>query len=38
RGFVGPGIQRAEAERLRDQLGKQQKLNGFDVRFQPERG
>ncbi|RUE62060.1 SPOR domain-containing protein [Pseudomonas aeruginosa] len=36
--FVGPVIQRAEADRLRDQLGKQQKLNGFVVRFQPERG
>ncbi|MCL8048077.1 SPOR domain-containing protein, partial [Pseudomonas aeruginosa] len=30
--------QRAEADRLRDQLSKQQKLNGFVVRFQPERG
>ncbi|MCO3373775.1 SPOR domain-containing protein [Pseudomonas aeruginosa] len=36
--FVGPVIQRAEADRLRDQLSKQQKLNGFVVRFQPERG
>ncbi|MCP8466607.1 SPOR domain-containing protein [Pseudomonas sp. ZM23] len=36
--FVGPVVERAEAERLRDQLGKQQKLNGFVVRFQPERG
>ncbi|SDH42082.1 SPOR domain-containing protein [Pseudomonas panipatensis] len=36
--FVGPVIERAEADRLRDQLGKQQKLNGFVVRFQPERG
>ncbi|MBG5180563.1 SPOR domain-containing protein [Pseudomonas aeruginosa] len=35
---VGPVIQRAEADRLRDQLSKQQKLNGFVVRFQPERG
>lgn len=35
--FVGPLIERAEAERLRDQLGKQQKLKGFVVRFQPER-
>ncbi len=33
-----PVIQRAEADRLRDQLSKQQKLNGFVVRFQPERG
>ncbi|MBO3274546.1 SPOR domain-containing protein [Pseudomonas schmalbachii] len=36
--FVGPVIERAEADRLRDQLGKQQNLNGFVVRFQPERG
>ncbi|MEB0079470.1 SPOR domain-containing protein [Pseudomonas sp. CCI3.2] len=35
--FVGPLIERAEADRLRDQLGKQQKLKGFVVRFQPER-
>lgn len=35
--FVGPVVERAEADRLRDQLGKQQKLNGFVVRFQPER-
>ncbi|MBX9754334.1 MAG: SPOR domain-containing protein [Pseudomonadaceae bacterium] len=36
--FVGPVIERAEADRLRDQLTRQQKLNGFVVRFQPERG
>ncbi|CAD5109750.1 SPOR domain-containing protein [Zestomonas carbonaria] len=36
--FVGPVIERAEADRLRDQLNRQQKLNGFVVRFQPERG
>lgn len=36
--FVGPLIERAEAERLRDLLGRQQKLKGFVVRFQPERG
>ena len=36
--FVGPVIQRAEADRLRDQLSKPQKLNGFVGRFQPERG
>lgn len=36
--FVGPLIERAEAERLRDQLSRQQKLKGFVVRFQPERG
>jgi DedD protein len=35
--FVGPLIERAEAERLRDQLSRQQKLDGFVVRFQPER-
>ncbi|UVE19069.1 SPOR domain-containing protein [Pseudomonas sp. LS44] len=34
--FVGPVIERAEADRLRDQLNRQQKLNGFIVRFQPE--
>ncbi len=36
--FVGPLIERAEADRLRDQLNRQQKLNGFVVRFQPEKG
>lgn len=36
--FVGPVVERAEADRLRDQLNRQQKLNGFVVRFQPERG
>lgn len=36
--FVGPVIERAEADRLKAQLSKQQKLNGFVVRFQPERG
>ena len=36
--FVGPVIERAEANRLRDQLYRQQKLNGFIVRFQPEQG
>ena len=30
--------ERAEADRLRDQLNRQQKLNGFVVRFQPENG
>lgn len=35
--FVGPVIERAEANRLRDQLSRQQKLNGLVVRFQPER-
>lgn len=36
--FVGPLIERAEANRLRDQLQRQQKLDGFVVRFQPEAG
>ncbi|EGH73904.1 SPOR domain-containing protein [Pseudomonas syringae] len=36
--FVGPLIERAEADRLRDQLDRQQKLKGIVVRFQPERG
>lgn len=36
--FVGPLIDRAEAERLRDVINRQQKLKGFVVRFQPERG
>lgn len=35
--FVGPLIERAEAERLRDVISRQQKLKGFVVRFQPER-
>lgn len=33
--LVGPVVERAEAERLRDQLGRQQNLNGFVVRFEP---
>lgn len=36
--FVGPLVERAEANRLRDQLQRQQKLNGFVVRFKPEQG
>lgn len=36
--FVGPLIERAEADRLRDVLGRQHNLKGFVVRFQPERG
>jgi DedD protein len=36
--FVGPLIERAEADRLRDLLNRQQNLTGFVVRFQPERG
>ena len=35
--FVGPLLERAEADRLRDLLSKQQNLKGFVVRFQPER-
>ena len=34
--FVGPLVDRAEANRLRDQLQRQQKLDGFVVRFKPE--
>lgn len=34
--FVGPLIERGEADRVRDQLNRQHKLNGFVVRFQPE--
>lgn len=36
--YVGPLVERAEADRMRDQLEKQQKLKGIVVRFQPERG
>ena len=36
--FVGPLIERAAADRLRDLLNRQQNLKGFVVRFQPERG
>ena len=36
--FVGPLVDRAEANRLRDQLQRQQKLDGFVVRFKPEQG
>jgi DedD protein len=35
--FVGPVIERTEANRLREQLNRQHKLSGFVVRFQPER-
>jgi DedD protein len=31
-------IERSEADRLRDQLNKQNGVKGFVVRFQPERG
>ncbi|MHB0764571.1 SPOR domain-containing protein [Stutzerimonas sp. NM35] len=36
--FVGPLVERAEANRLRDVLQRQQKLDGFVVRFEPEKG
>ena len=36
--FVGPLVERAEANRLRDTLQRQQKLDGFVVRFKPEQG
>ncbi|QHF45909.1 cell division protein [Pseudomonas sp. S35] len=36
--FIGPLIERAEADRLRDLLDRQQNLKGFVTRFQPERG
>ncbi|WP_169531437.1 SPOR domain-containing protein [Azotobacter chroococcum] len=36
--YVGPVIERSEANRLRDQLKRQHNLSGFVVRFQPERG
>ena len=35
--YVGPVIERSEANRLRDQLKRQHSLSGFVVRFQPER-
>lgn len=35
--FVGPLVERAEANRLRDVLQRQQKLDGFVVRFEPEQ-
>lgn len=36
--FVGPLIERAEAERTRDVINRQNSLKGIVVRFQPERG
>ncbi|WP_028696258.1 SPOR domain-containing protein [Pseudomonas cremoricolorata] len=36
--YVGPVIERAEADRLRDVINRQHQLKGFVVRFQPERG
>lgn len=35
--YVGPLIERAEAERVRDAISRQNSLKGFVVRFQPER-
>ncbi|WP_449431848.1 SPOR domain-containing protein [Pseudomonas putida] len=35
--YVGPLIERAEAERLRDVINRQHSLKGLVVRFQPER-
>lgn len=35
--FVGPLVERAEANRLRDQLQRQHKLDGFVIRFKPEQ-
>ena len=35
--YVGPLIERAEAERTRDAINRQNSLKGFLVRFQPER-
>ncbi len=35
--FVGPLIERAAAERLREQLARQHKLSPIVVRFEPER-
>ncbi|WP_421684662.1 SPOR domain-containing protein [Stutzerimonas urumqiensis] len=34
--FVGPLIERDQASQLRDQLHRQQKLDGFVVKFKPE--
>ncbi|MGF6393530.1 SPOR domain-containing protein [Pseudomonas plecoglossicida] len=36
--YVGPMIERAEADKLRDVINRQQNLKGIVVRFQPERG
>lgn len=35
--FVGPLLERAEAERVREQIARQHKLSPIVVRFQPER-
>ncbi len=36
--YVGPLVERAEADRLRDVINRQQNLKGFVVRFEPEKG
>ncbi|WP_213876617.1 SPOR domain-containing protein [Pseudomonas sp. dw_358] len=36
--FVGPLIDRAEAERVRDVIARQQNIKGIVVRFAPEKG
>lgn len=36
--YVGPLIERAEAERVRDAINRKHSLKGFVMRFQPERG
>jgi DedD protein len=36
--YVGPLIERAEAERVRDAINRKHSLKGFVVRFQPEKG
>jgi len=36
--FVGPVADRQEANRLRDQLSQQQRLDGFVVQYQPGNG
>ena len=36
--YVGPLIERAEAERVRDAINRKHSLQGFVVRFQPETG
>ncbi|HJE30217.1 MAG TPA: SPOR domain-containing protein, partial [Pseudomonas nitrititolerans] len=36
--FVGPVAERQEANRLRDRLSQQQRLDGFVVQYQPANG
>ncbi|MCY1181041.1 cell division protein FtsN [compost metagenome] len=35
--FVGPLLERADADRVREQVARQHKLSPIVVRFQPER-